>query len=237
MYYGRQTKVTFRRPHCLDKLGEEMQNCAHHVRGPLAISVLIVWAALCLAQDQSAPAPSPSGTASPLAAAARDAKAQKTARAKKVFTDDDVEGNVGPLPRMKMEGPENGDDIVTAITKYKETHTAEETERAIHTWYDRYDEMLVATIQENKDMAALSSANTNNASELCQQSQDYQQCQSRQMADQRGMRTDQTQMMKNSTLMMRIQRVFMKVRGCLMMNELHYSWFRIQSNSYNGDEL
>ena len=44
-------------------------------------------------------------------------------------------------------------------------------------------------------------------------------------------------MIKNNTLMMRIQRVFQKVRGCMMMNNLHYSSFRIQSNSYNGDEL
>ncbi len=195
---------------------------------------------MVLAQNQPAPAPPPtqgSGTASPLAAAASNAKAQKTGHAKKVFTDDDMEVNAGPLPRMKMDGPENGDDIVAAITKYKETHTPEQTEQAIRTWYDRYDEMLVATIQENRDMATIGSVNMSNGNELCQQSQDYEHCQSRQMADQRGSRTDQTQMMKNNALMMRIQRVFQKVRGSLMMNNLHYSWFRIQSNSYNGDEL
>jgi hypothetical protein len=195
---------------------------------------------MALAQNQPAPAPSPaqsSGAASPLAAAASSAKAQKTARAKKVFTDDDMEANAGPLPRLKMDGPENGDDIVAAITKYKEAHTPEQTEQAVRTWYDRYDEMLVATIQENRDMAALSSVNMSNGNELCQQSQDYEHCQSRQMADQRGNRTDQTQMIKNSALMMRIQRVFQKVRGGLMMNNLHYSWFRIQTNSYNGDEM
>jgi hypothetical protein len=195
---------------------------------------------MVLAQNQPAPAPPPaqgSATASPLAAAASNAKAQKTGHAKKVFTDDDMEANAGPLPRMKMDGPENGDDIVAAITKYKETHTPEQTEQAVRTWYDRYDEMLVATIQENRDMATIGSVNMSNGNELCQQSQDYEHCQSRQMADQRGNRTDQTQMMKNSALMMRIQRVFQKVRGSLMMNNLHYSWFKIQSNSYNGDEL
>ena len=148
-----------------------------------------------------------------------------------------MEANAGPLPRMKMDGPENGDEIVAAITKYKETHTPEQTEQAIRTWYDRYDEMLVATIQENRDMQTIGSVNMSNGNELCQQSQDWEHCQSRQMADQRGSRTDQTQMIKNSALMMRIQRVFQKVRGALMMNNLHYSWFRIQSNSYNGDEL
>ena len=64
--------------------------------------------------------------------------------------------------------------------------------------------MLVA-IQENRDMAAISGVNMSNGNELCQQSQDYEHCRSRQMADQRGNRTDQTQMIKNSALMMRIQ--------------------------------
>jgi hypothetical protein len=216
-----------------------MQDSLHR-RCLLGISLLLGSSALALAQSQPAAASPPeqsSAPASPLAAAASNAKVQKTGHAKKVFTDDDMEANAGPLPRMKMDGPENGDEIVAAITKYKETHTPEQTEQAIRTWYDRYDEMLVATIQENRDMATIGSVNLSNGNELCQQSQDYEHCQSRQMADQRGSRTDQTQMIKNNALMMRIQRVFQKVRGALMMNNLHYSWFRIQSNSYNGDEL
>ncbi len=212
-----------------------------HLRCLSALGVLLVCSALALAQSQPAPAQPPAentpGTASPLAAAARNAKDQKAGHAKKVFTDDDMEANAGPLPRLKMDGPENGDEVVTAITKYKETHTPEQTEQAIRTWYDRYDEMLVATIQENRDMATLSSANMSNGNELCQQSQDYEHCQSRQMADQRGNRSDQTVMIRNTALMMRIQRVFQKVKGGLMMNNLHYSWFHIQTNSYTGDEM
>jgi len=212
-----------------------------HLRWFLASGVLVACSALSLAQDQPAPtpppAPSASGTSSPLAAAASNAKAQKAAHAKKVFTDEDMEVNAGPLPRLKMDGPENGDEVVTAISEYKKTHTPEQTEQAIRTWYERYDEMLVAAIKENREMAALNNANMSNGNELCQQSQDYQQCQSRQIADQRGNRSDQTQMIKNSALMMRIQRVFTKVRSGLEMHTLHYSWFRIQTNSYNGDDM
>ena len=211
-----------------------------HLRRLTVMGVLLAGSALGFAQSQQPPAQpttdSNSGTASPLAAAARNGK-DKTAHAKKVFTDDDMEVNAGPLPRLKMDGPENGDEIVTAIKKYKETHTPEQTEQAIRTWYDRYDEMLVATIQENRDMATLSSANMSNGNELCQQSQDYEHCQSRQMTDLRGNRSDQAVMIKNTALMMRIQRVFQKVKGGLMMNDLHYSWFRIQTNSYNGDDM
>lgn len=136
-----------------------------------------------------------------------------------------------------MDGSENGDEIVAAITKYKATHTEEQTEAAVRTWYDRYDEMLVAAIEENRGMATVNSVNMSNAIEFCQQGQDYQQCQSRQMSEQRGSRSDLNQMMKNNVLVMRIQRVFMKVRSGLQTNNLHYSWYKIQNNAINGDDL
>ena len=209
---------------------------------PCLIAVAILIASAAVAQNQQTSAamqdgPSPSDGGSSLAAAARSAKAQKTSHAKKVFTDEDIDVKAGPLPRMKMDGAENGDEIVAAITSYKATHTEEQTEAAVRTWYDRYDEMLVAAIEENRGMATVNSVNMSNAIEFCQQGQDYQQCQSRQMSEQRGSRSDQNQMMKNNVLVMRIQRVFMKVRSGLQMNNLHYSWYKIQNNAINGDDL
>jgi len=180
------------------------------------------------AQTQAAPANS---SESPLAAAARDAKAQKAGKAKKVFTDEDMEATAGPLPRLRMDGPENADEVVAAISSYKVTHTPEETERAVHIWYDRYDEMLAAAIQENLDMKVLRDANTSNGYELCQASQDYQQCNNRQMAEMRGARNDQMQMTKNTNLEVRIQHAFMKMRNGLMMNNLHYSWFKVRTTN------
>ncbi|HET6178274.1 MAG TPA: hypothetical protein VFE61_15170 [Candidatus Sulfotelmatobacter sp.] len=199
---------------------------------------MLTSSAICMAQGTE-PAASPQATANSadLAALARNAKARKTAKAKKVFTDDDVEANVGPLPRMKMDGADNSDEIVAAIAKYKETHTPEQTEQAVQTWYERYDEMLVATIKENREMQSVGSVNRSNANELCQQSQDYEQCQQRQMAEQRGSRSDQNRMSNNFTLMNRIQNVFRKVRSGLQTNYLLYPWFRIQNNAINGDDL
>src|SRR5579871_1124510 len=117
-------------------------------------------------QPASATSDQPSSDAS-IAAAAKQSKNAKPAHAKKVFTDEDMEASAGPLPRLRMDGPENGDEIVTAITNYKATHTPAETERAIHIWFDRYDEILAAAIQENKDMQVLRNANSSNGYELC----------------------------------------------------------------------
>jgi hypothetical protein len=171
------------------------------------------------------------GSDSSIAAAARSAKAQKSARAKKVITDEDMEAFAGPLPRLKMDGPENADEVVSAIAQYKQTHTPEQTERVIQIWYDRYDEMLAAAIQENIDLQTLRNANMSNGYEICQASQDYQKCQSRQMAEFRGARSDQNVMMKNNNLEVRIQHAFMKVRNGLCVNNLYYDWFKIRTTN------
>jgi hypothetical protein len=166
-----------------------------------------------------------------LAAAAKSAKTQKAAHSKKVFTDEDMETSAGPLPRLKMDGPENADEVVAAIAAYKLTHTPEQTEEAVHAWFDRYDQILAAAIQENHDVAALRSANMSNGYALCQESQDYQKCASRQMAEQRGVQSDQQEYIKNNNLTVRIQHAFMKVRNGLNISNVHYSWFKIRTTN------
>jgi hypothetical protein len=202
----------------------------------LAGAVLLVSPAL--SSSQKSPAPAAASTSdstgdadSSLASAAKRAKVEKAAKAKKVFTDEDMEATAGPLPRLRMDGAENADDVVAAIAKYKTSHTPEQTESAVHSWYDRYDEMLQAAIRENLDVQTLRQANVSNGYELCVQSQDYQQCQNRQMAEQRGARSDQLELAKNNNLTVRIQHSFMKVRNGLQMNNLRYDWFKIRTTN------
>ena len=170
------------------------------------------------------------GTSS-LADIVRNSKTQKTSHAKKVLTDEDMESIAGPLPRLRMDGAENADEVVKAISTYKAAHTPEETEKAVRIWYERYDEMLAAAIQDNLDLKALRDTNMSNGNELCQESQDYQQCQNRRMADMRGLRHDQTEMAQNGNLTVRIQHAFMKVRNGLQMNGLRYEWFKIRTTN------
>ncbi len=207
----------------------------HSQRICLVLAGLICSIAITIpgsAQSCQPTAPTVSGsTDAPVAAAAKQSKVQKAGRAKKVFTDEDMEVTAGPLPKLKMEGPENGDQIVAAISTYKASHTPEQTERAVRVWYERYDEMLAAAIQENQNMQVLRSANMSNGYELCQEGGDYQQCHNRQMAEQRGARSDQVQMANNTQLEVRIQHAFMKVRNGLAMNNLHYEWFKIRTTN------
>ncbi len=207
--------------------------------------VFLAFSAVSLAQNQPAQNQPSSGSAacqgsgtqdSPdaggsLAAAAKASKAQKTGPAKRVFTDDDMEVIAGPLPRLKMDGPENADDVVAAIKEYRAKHTPEETEEAVHIWYDRYDELLAAAIRQNQDIPALRSENMSNGNLLCQESQDYQKCWSRQMAEQRGAQSDQKVMARNVKLEVRVQHSLMKVRNGLNMMNLRYAWFKIRTTN------
>ena len=204
--------------------------------------ILLALAVVGQAAAQSSPPPSTltlppqiSSTDKSVAAAVRDSKGQKILHAKKVFTDDDLDAATTALPRLRMEGADNGDDIVAAIAKYKEAHTPALTEAAVRAWYERYDEMLAAAIQENLDLKTLGEANAANGYELCQQSGDYEKCESRRRTELNGARHDQTTIARNASLEVRIQHAFMKIRGKLMQQNLRYDWFRIRTT--NGIDI
>lgn len=173
----------------------------------------------------------PSSADESVAAAARNSKSKKETHTKKVFSDEDMEAWSGPLPRLKMEGTENADEIITAITAYRGNHTAEQTERVVRLWYERYDEVLAAAIQNNIETRVLRDANTSNGYELCMESRDYQQCHDRQMAEQRGARNDQVQIAKNLNVESRIQQSFMRIRNALMTKNLRYDWFKVRTTN------
>jgi hypothetical protein len=190
--------------------------------------------------SQASSGQSSSDTGNSLAAAAKSTKDQKpAAHAKKVFTDEDMEVEAGPLPSLRTDGLDNTDEVIAAITKYKTSHSPEQTEEAIHMWFDRYDQIMAAALQENLDTATIRSTNMSNAYALCQESQgnqdvgDYQKCASRQMAEQRGAQSDQHVYAKNNNLVMRIQQSFMKTRNWLVMNRMNYAWFKIRTTN-NG---
>jgi len=206
------------------------------------LAVVLAFSAIGFAQvapSSSSPAAqsadqTSSDTGSSLAAAARKAKAQNPTHAKKVFTDEDMELQAGPLPRLKMDGAENADDVTAAIAKYKLSHTPQETEDVVRAWYDRYDSELAAAIQANLDTTSLRAANINNGYELCQQNQDYedyQHCRNRQMAEQRGAQHDRTEISNNTNVVVRIQHSFMKIRVGLTQNGLRYDWFKVRTTN------
>jgi len=177
----------------------------------------------------AAPEPTSTGTEQSLGAVARNSKKQNSLRSKKVFTEDDMDAIANALPRLRLEGAENSDEIVAAVGRYRETHPPDETEAAVQAWYERYDQDLAAAIQQNQVVNTLREENFSNGYEMCREGGDYQSCENRRRAEYIGVRHDQTTIRNNAALEIRIQHVFMKVRNGIGSYGLHYQWFKIRT--------
>ena len=177
----------------------------------------------------SSPEPTSTGTQQSIAAAARNSKKQTTSQTRKVITEDDMDALRNALPRLIMDGAENSDEIVAAIGKYRQSHSAAETEAAVQAWYEKYDEQLAAAIQQNLVVNTLREENVSNGYEMCRESGDYQTCENRRRAEYIGVRHDLATIRNNNALEVRIQHAFMKVRGGIMRYNLRYDWFKIRT--------
>jgi hypothetical protein len=180
-------------------------------------------------QVQEEQRPSGSNAEGSIAAAARSSKKPNGAHAKKVFSDEDMEAWSGPLPKLKMDGTENSDEIIAAIGVYHASHTPEQTEKVVRQWFERYDEILKAAIENSMEMQSLRSVNSSNAYELCSEGQNYQECRAHQIAAQRSAPSDQAQMQRNLNAESRIQQAFMRIRNALWMHNLRYEWFKVRT--------
>ncbi len=201
-------------------------------RSWLALLEVALLSAACIAQQSAvapaAPEPTSTGTEQPLGTVARNSK--KTASpGKRVITEDDM--NAMPLPKLRMDGPENGDEIVAAIGEYKASHTPDETEAAVRAWYERYDQDLAAAIKQNQVVSSLREENFSNGNEICRQGGDYMACENRRRAEYIGTRHDQNTLQNNVQLEVRIQHAFMKVRAGIARYNLHYDWFKIRTTN------
>lgn len=177
------------------------------------------------------PEPTSTGIEQPLGTVARNSKKPTSAHTKKVITEDDMDALANVLPRVRMEGAENADEIIAAIGQYKASHTPDETEAVVQAWYERYDQDLAAAIQQNQTVNSLREENFSNGNELCREAGDYQACEKRRRAEYIGMRHDQYTVRSNMALEVRIQHVFMKVRGGIGRYGLHYEWFKVRTTN------
>lgn len=176
------------------------------------------------------PEPTATGKEQSLATVARNSK-KNASPGKRVFTEDDMDALRNALPPLTMDDAENSDEIVAAIGRYKQNHTPEETEDAVHAWYDKYDEELAAAIKQNMVVSTLREENNSNGYELCRVGGNYQSCELRRQAEYIGARHDQATLIKNSQLEVRIQHAFMKVRNGIMRYNLRYDWFKIRTTN------
>lgn len=202
----------------------------------MLIAVVMTLSLRAYSQQETCPCPvRDSNDSQSLADIAKEAKQNKAGHARKSITDDDIVSKKGPLPRLNTEDADNSDEIIEAIAKFKDKHNEQETERAIHDWYDEYDEMLTAAIRENKELREQRESTSYHGYEMCQQGVSYKQCQERRQTEIRGNRHDQFVMRDNGMVTGRIQQSFMKIRSGIGKYNLHYDWFKIRNaNGYGS---
>ena len=104
----------------------------------------------------------------------------------------------GPFPKMEMDDDDNSADIIVAIVKYKSTHSPEETEDAVRSWYDRYNDMLDAALRDNKQTMQRNQIVGENGYYGCRTPENYQACQQQAIAQQRIARSDQADTADNA---------------------------------------
>jgi hypothetical protein len=159
---------------------------------------------------------------------AKEAKKNKAVQARAVITEETLDGQKGPLPKLSLEGPENVQDIVLAIGDYKAKHTDQQTEQIVHDWYSEYDSMLATLFRENMQLQSLRESNTYYSSEVCQQGTDYQKCMQSQRAEARGTRQDRAVMKDNWAVANRIQTGIMRIGEGLNRYNLRYDWWKVR---------
>jgi len=190
--------------------------------------VVVVLAACLLAAAQ--------GDSDSLADAARSAHAP-AAKSKKVITDESLNFDRGPLPDMNIDGVDNSDDIVKAISKYKQDHTPEETEQAVRGWYDRYDMMFQKALDENNAIHSRSQDRLNHPPTLVYGGEEevpYRRLDEIRRDQQLSDLQNQRKVQRNGLLEARIQQTFQKVRTGIGAFGLHYDWMKIRFGNGNG---
>ncbi len=191
----------------------------------LRFFVLAMALAACLgawAQDDST-------SLADAARKSREAKA-KTAQAKKVITEENIEGEHGPLPALTFEGPSNVDDIVKAIGEYRYSHKPEETEQVVREWYKHYDNILQRLTNEN---AAIRSRQEDQRIQPRPYPDDYRKYQEQQLTEARSALQDRKLMTDNGMTMNRIQNAFYKMKSDLQFKyRLNYDWLKPSNQNW-----
>jgi hypothetical protein len=178
-------------------------------------------------QDPSVPSASESQPRS-VADIAKDAKKPSNMHAKKLITNEDL-GPQDTFPALSLDGDDNTDDVIQAIGEYKSKHSKEDTEEAVHDWFDRYDSILASSARQNAHTLKQRSSSDYHDYWNCQDFPNYENCILRRRQDMLDQHDAQMRVGANFAAMGRIQQGFMKIRAGIARYNLQYSWFKIRN--------
>jgi hypothetical protein len=163
-----------------------------------------------------------------LAEQAKKAPKPTTAKAKTVFTNDNLHmREPSPFPLIRME-QDDSDAILKAMVDYRYGHTAKETEDAIHKWFDLHNSKL-ADMKNEMTQIRERQSNRYSYQEPVRTEDDYKRAMARQRVDMLTMQNDQQIINNNSRLGQRIYATLQKVNFGLRRANLNYEWLVVRS--------
>ncbi|ABF41015.1 hypothetical protein Acid345_2014 [Candidatus Koribacter versatilis Ellin345] len=90
-------------------------------------------------------------------------KADDPSKPKQILENEDLGKYRGPIPEIAQTKASNSQEIIAAILAYSDKHSPEETETAVHQWYDAEIEIINAAVKHTvtlyQDRASPTSAN------------------------------------------------------------------------------
>lgn len=168
-----------------------------------------------------------------------------SAKAKRVFSDDDMSIRKSPIPSIALQGSENTEQILSAIHDFRWNHSAEETETVVHDWFDEQSAVLSSAIDANLRMQKHNVMRMEGAQDRSSYPYNYgydpdsSRMNERMTTERWSQRVDARSSQENFQVISRVQQALMKVRVDVICRPnktkpAAYDWFRIPTANGSG---
>jgi hypothetical protein len=159
---------------------------------------------------------------------ARANRKEKKEQSKLVFNEDAPPTPKPLIPDIVTDGFDNTDEIIKSILSYKATHNPQETEAAVHAWFDKHDGIMVNALELNKRMEQADRARL-----LGNLMNDYHpRTQQEMLEHQRNEAVSRQEEAKrkqeNASTLNRVQQGMNRVRTSLIGAGIKYEWFKVR---------
>jgi hypothetical protein len=162
------------------------------------------------------------------------------AKAKRIFTDDDMSIRGGPVPSISLQGADNTQEVLAAIHDFRATHDAAATEDVVHDWFDQQTEVLSAAIDANVRLQKHNQMRMESAQDRSSYPRNYSydpdssNMNERMTTERWSQRVEMRSSQENFLVIGRIQQALMKVRVDVICRPnktgaAAYDWFKIRT--------
>ena len=160
-----------------------------------------------------------------LADFARQNREQKRVKAKTVVTNDTINTSKAPIPEIRTDSTDNSGDIVASISRFKDSHTAQETEAAVKEWFDGEDSQLAYEYSSTGQRTTPSWARYGSTDPA---PTTYQQYNERMLAQARADELNQQSVQQSAERRENLKNRLLRVRSGIRGFGLAYEWFKVR---------